>query len=501
MIEKFNNSKPNIILISDNVEELSMPKTIGAFKIARELRLAGYEVAVLHHAHIFSIEEIKNILNQLVSNQTLYVGINNFFYKSERGSILPHGIKYNQEIKRLVQDINPSCKFVLGGPGAKDTIDNKDFDYVVLGYADISAVNLADHLLKSVKLNYAYRSIYHFIIIADSKADGFDFVHRKMDYKDYDCILPGETLPIEISRGCIFKCKFCNFPLNGKNKLDYIKDSEILYQEFIDNYTRFNITRYIFLDDTFNDTIDKVKTMYDISKRLPFKLEYWAYVRLDLLAAHPETIELIFNSGLRSAFFGIESFNEKSASSISKGIHKDKIINTVKRIKDQWGDEVMLGGNFICGLPHESVESFLEGVRLLESGATGLDQYSFLPLRLDQIDSKNTGFLSELSLNPEKFGYRNLHPLPKNKEGTHVLYWENDYMNFYIAEKLVEEHTPSTGPLMGQDVFNIAGLGVDLDYARNKPVETFDWKRTNILKLKRIKEYKTLFYKMFDLKG
>ena len=499
MTKKFDNSKPNIVLISDNVEEFSMPKTIGVFKIARELRLAGYQVAVLHHAHVFSIDEIKNIISHLVSNKTLYVGVNNFFYNTDRGSMLPQGIDYNQEIKALIQTINADCKFVLGGPNAKDTVDNKDFDYVVLGYADISAVNLADHLLKGDKLNHAYRSIYGFTIIADSKADGFDFVHRKMDYEDYDCIMPGETLPIEISRGCIFKCKFCNFPLNGKNKLDYIKDGEVLYQEFIDNYTRFNVTRYILLDDTFNDSVDKVKMMYDISKRLPFTLEYWAYVRLDLLAAHPETIDLIFESGLRSAFFGIESFNEKSASAISKGIHKDKLFKTIKQIKDRWGDEVMLGGNFICGLPHESVESFLEGVELLKSGATGLDAYNFLPLRLDQIDSNNTGFFSELSLNPEKFGYRNLRPLPKNKEGTHVLYWENDYMNFHLAEKLVEQNNPTSGPIMGQQVFNIAGLGVGLDYARNQPYNTFDWRRTTLLKLKRIKEYKTLFYKMFDI--
>jgi radical SAM superfamily enzyme YgiQ (UPF0313 family) len=30
-----------------------------------------------------------------------------------------------------------------------------------------------------------------------------------------------KVLPIEIARGCIFKCKFCSYPLNGKQNLDF----------------------------------------------------------------------------------------------------------------------------------------------------------------------------------------------------------------------------------------------------------------------------------------
>ena len=66
-VESFDNSKHNIILISDHTDTLFMSKTIGPYKVARELRLAGYEVAVLHHAHIFSYEEIEHILTNLIS--------------------------------------------------------------------------------------------------------------------------------------------------------------------------------------------------------------------------------------------------------------------------------------------------------------------------------------------------------------------------------------------------------------------------------------------------
>ena len=48
---------------------------------------------------------------------------------------------------------------------------------------------------------------------------------------EQDCILPNETLPLEVSRGCIFKCSFCAFPLNGKTKLDYLRSPEYIKNE------------------------------------------------------------------------------------------------------------------------------------------------------------------------------------------------------------------------------------------------------------------------------
>jgi hypothetical protein len=42
----FDNTKPNIIIIADKTDMMSMIKTIGPYKVASELRNAGFEVAV-----------------------------------------------------------------------------------------------------------------------------------------------------------------------------------------------------------------------------------------------------------------------------------------------------------------------------------------------------------------------------------------------------------------------------------------------------------------------
>ena len=152
----FNNTKPNVIILSDFSSVIFMEKSIGPYRVASQLRSQGFEVAVIHHLSTFSITEIKHTLSHLISDKTLFIGINNFFYRNcgdivelddgsikpfsmmRPGSFLPHGPQYNREIKELVKSINPNCKFVLGGPDALDTEDNRDFDYVVQGYADIS---------------------------------------------------------------------------------------------------------------------------------------------------------------------------------------------------------------------------------------------------------------------------------------------------------------------------------------------------------------------------
>ena len=159
MNEKFDNTKPNVILVTDVTDTYGLSKSFGVYKVAYELRNAGYQVFVLQHAHVFSVQEIFNLLSRLISTQTVFVGFNPMFYRKiksfdynipsptdgdmvlERGdesfvtrmvgSMLPHGKDLNHSIKQHILKINPACKLVVGGPLAIDSQENKDFDFVV----------------------------------------------------------------------------------------------------------------------------------------------------------------------------------------------------------------------------------------------------------------------------------------------------------------------------------------------------------------------------------
>jgi radical SAM superfamily enzyme YgiQ (UPF0313 family) len=508
--------KYNIVILSDDSRELFMTKMLGPYKIACELRNAGFDVQVIDHLHIFSVAEIKEILKKAINKHTLFVGVNSFLYANpekilsagdnpfqeggikfspkEMGSIIPHGIKYNQEIVDTIKNINPCCKLVLGGPDGQDFQHVKVYDYVINGYADLSVVNLAKHLAYGEELKKSRRSIWGPVIIQDSKAEGYDFSNSLMQYQANDFILPGESLYIEIARGCIFQCKFCSYPLNGKTKNDYIKLQEILYQEFTNNYNQFGVTRYLFSDDTFNDSKEKLQMMYDISKKLPFQLEYWAYIRLDLLAAHPENISLLFDSGCRGCFFGIETLYEKTGKVIGKGGNRSRLIDTIKYIKQTYGNKVMLNGGFIFGLPYEPVESMLETTQQLLLGETGLDSWESRPLYITAVDCV---FSSDIDKNYEKYGYVN--------QGTvHGMFidWVSENTNFREVTKLAEDLNDQS-LMQGKKInsiesFFIASLGTNLEFSGGQLVKLFDWHQVDLMKQSRAKEYKK---KLFDFLG
>ena len=511
----FDNTKPNVIIISDFSNIIAMDKTIGPYRVASQLRIAGFEVAVIHHLSTFSIGEIKHTLSHMISDKTLFIGVNNFFYhncgdiveledfsvqpygRMTAGSFLPHGHKYNREIKELARSINPKCKFALGGPDALDIETNRDFDYVVQGYADSSVINLAQHLLDpTVRLQKSHRSIFGFYFIDDAKAESFDFVTSTMQYENHDAILPGETLLIEIARGCIFSCSFCSYPLNGKKKLDYIRSVDNIYAEMIRNYEMFGTTRYVLSDDTLNDSVEKCQIMYDLSRRLPFKLEYWAYTRLDLLAAKPDTIDLLWKSGWRATLFGIESLDAKAAATIGKGGSREKLIKTLEELKRRYGDEICLTGSFIYGLPHESIASLERTTEWLLGDTCPLDGILINVLRLRSPEIlKGSGFVSELDRNWDKYGYTDLGVRDHRLEGSGTMMWENEHTTFeYLTEwckqinHQIHNQYSKKGRMLGRESFALASLSGKLKL--NQIMADIDWHKLDQLKLKQSRKYK-----------
>lgn len=518
----FDNTKPNVILLSDFTAVLKMSKTLGIFKVAQILREHGIQVQVIHHLHTFSLSELKILLSRLISTQTLFVGVSNFYYynissiinlpdnkgvelkSADPGSILPHGNQFNQEIKNIILSKNSNCKFVLGGPTVREVDHNKIFDYLIAGYGETAIINLALHLQdSSIDLKKSRKSILGPIIIDDSRAEGYDFHTCNMKYEESDVILPGETLVLEVSRGCIFKCAFCSYPMNGKKKFDYIRNMDLIRKELIDNWKRFGVTRYRIADDTLNDSVEKCQMFAEMIATLPFKLEYWAYVRLDLLSAHPEMIDYLFGHGLKGAFFGIETLNQKTASAIGKGGDRRRQIATVKYIKEKYGNEVNLHGNFIYGLPHESKESLNSTSEWLLSDENPLDSWYISPLNIKPGNRGIlTDFVSDIDKNYEKYGYRNLgyKPTVKNSsDTTFSLYehgtviWENDYTNRLELEDLcnsVQQHNNTKFSLSGSAAFDICSLGIDLELLLNKKMNEIDWYSIDKVKSQRAYEYK-----------
>jgi hypothetical protein len=97
----------NVVFLTDTTDVVTVQKTLGTYKVAHELRQAGFQTTVINNLHTFEFSELLSLLNQLVGAKTLFVGFNNMFYQdisnptvseqngvyfkpSRPGAMLPH---------------------------------------------------------------------------------------------------------------------------------------------------------------------------------------------------------------------------------------------------------------------------------------------------------------------------------------------------------------------------------------------------------------------------
>ena len=80
-------------------------------------------------------------------------------------------------------------------------------------------------------------------------------------------------------------------------------------------------------------------------------------MRLDMLWADPDSAEIIRDSGCKFAQFGIETLHNVAGRKVGKGLGRDRILETLERLKPLWKDDVLVSAGFIAGLPFEPIES------------------------------------------------------------------------------------------------------------------------------------------------
>jgi len=438
------------IFFTDQTDNLSSIPPLGAYKCAHVLRQNGYTSLVVNHYAFFTLPEMYQLIDLAVGPNTRLVGFSTSFVKSidipiEPGkptpvypdlpanTVFPQGRTFEDKVLARFKERSAHVKFVAGGARVNPQFSNRNIDYVCIGYSEVSVVNLMNHLTRQEPLEKSTRNIWGVTVIDDRKAESYDFANGNMQWLPYD-VVNHKVLPIEIARGCVFKCKFCGFPLNGKKKLDFVKCTDLLKAELEENYSRYGIDTYLIVDDTFNDHIEKLTDLRDMIQQLSFKPKFWAYHRLDLLHTQPRMVELLADIGVKAMFFGIETLNPASAKIIGKGHDRTKQISTVQYIRQNFPD-ISMHGNFIIGLPEESLDSVRDSHSRILSQEIPLHSWGFMTLILKEVHLM--AYASEIEADPKKFGYEDqAHELGMDLR---FMNWKNPHMTFNQARAL--QHT------------------------------------------------------------
>lgn len=503
------------IIFTDITDNIGAAKPLGAYKCAQSLRDHGYTCLVVDNLHSFTRKELSSLISLTVNKQTKIVGFSNTFLansnvaKNPDGStppyqplvgkvFLPQGKEVEDLLVFLIKQKNPNVKIVLGGARASPNESNSNVDYVCLGYSENSILNLLNHLTSGQELKKSTKNIWGKIIIDDRKAEDYDFQNSQMIWLPTD-VVNQTVLPLEVARGCIFRCKFCSYPMNGKQQLDFVRNESQLMYELEKNYNEYGIYQYIISDDTFNDNDYKLDLMLNGIKKLKFQPEFWAYARLDLLARNiHKNFQKLYDIGLRGTQFGIETLHEPTGRIIGKGYSRRKQIETIQYIRNTFGDRVSLHGTFIAGLPEESEESCRTTFNLLESQELPLHSWRWFPLGIPK--SSRFAWNSEIALDYKKYGY---HETSVNEDLTYIN-WANKYTTFERVTALANEFNTISSQSNTMRLHNILGwsilsLGYTKEFITDSVYSKVNFNEIENKKIKFMEDYKTQLFKLLEL--
>jgi radical SAM superfamily enzyme YgiQ (UPF0313 family) len=373
----------------------------GPYVLASYLRNRGYRVQILDYVSHFTDAQLVKALRVCVGPKTLAVGLAGTFTVSLKAT---YSAKDTPEARTgwplcqprridlfldTVRSINPETKIIMGGH--RHGYDYpRDVDTLFLGFSEVSLFNY----LETLRINNSWVPK----VVQEEKQEGWN--RDVFLYSEEDNILPGETLPLEISRGCIFNCKYCTYPRRGAKDFTYVKDEDVIRTQLSHNYDKFGVLNYTLTDDTHNDTEEKLKRLIRVQKELGIQIRYSAYARLDLIHTFPHTADLLFQAGMRGPMFGIETLNWEAGKMIGKGLHPDKVRATLHRLRAEWGDEVGTEGMFILGLPKQSRLDMVRMAKELMDPSFPLHYVIFYALIIQPL-KEDSAFNRE----PEKFGY------------------------------------------------------------------------------------------------
>lgn len=435
-----------VIFLSDNTSfgKVGAQRYIGPYSVAHALESAGYDTVVIDYFNRKT--DFVEYFKKLLTKDTIFVGISSTFispaystklwysanaltHSTESYSSTPLMFKDSIDLKNwlaaireAINEVCPQAKIFVGGAKVQFLLnypnsDLHNIDYFFWGAADSVIVEIADQLVRNSDL--------HCI-----EVNGHKVIDTQSNYKiSKDCppfewqhkwaIQTDEALPIEISRGCIFNCKYCHY----EKKESFRKNLESLKAEIIRNYEKFGTTKYHFCDDCFNDSRGKVEAVCNMLISLPFKIEWVSYARVDVAIKFPDTVRLMVDSGAKALHWGIETLNSKVAKQVGKGTPSELVMKFLLDFYKDYGDRCLSHGSFITGLPGETAETQMKTIDWICDN----DALNFItvgPLKLfpykNSFDGQAMDF-SDYSRDPKKYGFTKISFNPSD--------WEHETMN------------------------------------------------------------------------
>jgi radical SAM superfamily enzyme YgiQ (UPF0313 family) len=413
-------------------------RTSGSYRIATELRKAGWDVEVVDFFYFWTLDELKILTKSRVNKNTKFIAFSHIF-----SDWPPLAEEFSSWLKETYPDIK-----ILFGCNAYKNFNTKNIDYYIAGYGEIAVLTLLQYLFSNGSRPIISHIDNNKVIEAQKYYAATPWRDPAIFYEDRDFIEPMEWLGIEFSRGCKFKCAYCNFPVLGV-KDDYSRHLDNAEHQLKDAHERFGVSKYLISDETFNDRTEKITKIADMVENLDFQPFFASHMRADLLISRPHDKEELLRMNTLFHFYGIESFNYESAKVCGKGMKTERIRQGVIDIKNFFrnnGTGRYRGTiGLIAGLPYETEESVISTINFLNEHWKG-ENVMLNPLDIYKSSLANVSIFEEKF---EEFGYKVMTEVPEEyRDGTreqakgptftpNSVIWENEHTNWYRIREIV----------------------------------------------------------------
>jgi len=361
-------------------------------------------------AYIISYLKVKNIYaEQFVSNE--FIGIKEIEeYIVDRKPRFIGFTCFNSNyflVKMLSQYIklkNPNVTVVLGGPSAtfsdEEIMQNSDdIDICVRGEGEKTVYELIQTSRNDFGriLGITYRSNKKIVRNPDrpfiGNIDSVPSPYLNGIINPLDLLKVNNEVSILTSRGCIYRCTYCNFSAMSRYTIRYHSIDRVIKElQFIDKLLKRNNLRdakILIQDDTFTLECKRVKEICSTILKKKISLNFWLLTRSDKV--DKDLLHILFKAGFRDINFGLETavprilYNIKKArlNYDSKRNYRQErlfIQKTKKNVAIAKNIGFRVGVSIILGLPGENYKEGIKTINFVRGLAINTYAHNYLSI-------------------------------------------------------------------------------------------------------------------------
>ncbi|MFX1314001.1 MAG: B12-binding domain-containing radical SAM protein, partial [Promethearchaeota archaeon] len=180
---------------------------------------------------------------------------------------------------------------------------------------------------------------------------------------------------IETSRGCPYKCTFCNIHLFYRGTYR-MKSTERILQELKIISLQKKIKNVLIVDDNFTSNMKRVEEICDLIIKEGIKLDLICQSRVDVVRKNPDIIKKMSKAGFWIFFLGIESFKQKSLNDIQKKTQFRDIVEAIKILHDN--DIIVIGSLLVGSNLDEEEEDIAIMIKIVKKLGIDFPLYSIM---------------------------------------------------------------------------------------------------------------------------